>query len=359
MKIKAICLLLALGLFMTGCGRRNENNKNDVSDNIVSGGMSDISDGMSDIKEDIKDGASDLNDDLTPGGDHNDSRGDRDHDNIVGNGDNEDDLQSGDGYGSDIFENDIPSAQSELNKEEDVPTGASLSETELLALNNDKKGWGQGVNVDEKNRPVGSLDYQQKYGAYDAYFIGEGEKVIYLTFDEGWENGYTAPILDVLQEKNVPAVFFCTLDYIEKWPDLIKRMIDEGHAVGNHSDNHPSFPDLSVEECRSEVMNVHDYMVSEYGYEMTLFRAPAGEFSERTLAELQMLGYKSVFWSFAYRDWEVNNQMGVDKAFPKVVGALHDGAIYLLHAVSSDNAALLGDFIDEARAQGYEFKLFQ
>ena len=359
MKIKVLCLLLTLGLLMTGCGRRNENDKNDSSDNVVSNGMSDISDGMSDIKEDIKDGVSDLNDDLTPSDDQGGSRGDRDHDSIVGNGDNEDSLQSGDGYGSDIFENDTPSQDSSTTKEEDVPTGASLSETELMALDNSKKGWGQGVNVDEKNRPLGSLDYQQKYGSYDAYFIGEEEKVIYLTFDEGWENGLTPAILDTLKEKQVPAVFFCTLDYIEKYPDLIRRMIDEGHAVGNHSDNHPSFPDLSVEECRSEVMNVHDYMVNEYGYEMTLFRAPAGEFSERTLAELQMLGYKSVFWSFAYKDWEVDNQMGVDKAYAKVTGALHDGAIYLLHAVSSDNAALLGDFIDEARARGYEFKLFQ
>ena len=212
--------------------------------------------------------------------------------------------------------------------------------------------------MDDRNRPLCSLDFQQKYGQYDAYFIGDEEKVLYLTFDEGYENGYTAAILDTLKEKQVPAVFFITGDYLDSEPELVARMIAEGHAVGNHSENHPSFPDISLPEQQTEIQTLTDRVLEQFQYQMTLFRPPCGEFSEQMLGNVQQMGYKTLFWSFAYKDWDKDGGAGAAAALQKTTSALHDGAIYLLHAVSPDNAAMLPDFIDAARAGGYTFKLF-
>ena len=259
-----------------------------------------------------------------------------------------------------------PEAEAELTGEQPAQevdttpqTQQPASQTGAQGLDTTKLGWGPGGPVDENNRPDGATVYQEKYGQYAADFIRENNQNIYLTFDEGYENGYTDDILDTLKEKGVQAVFFVTMPYVQSEPELVQRMIDEGHAIGNHSDTHPCMPEQSVERCEQEIMNLHNKMEEEFGYTMTLFRAPAGEFSERTLAQTQQLGYKSVFWSYAYADWDPNNQIGTDKAYAKVTGALHPGAIYLLHAVSPDNAAILGDFIDYAREQGYTFELFQ
>lgn len=230
----------------------------------------------------------------------------------------------------------------------------ALSE-EFEALENTKQGWGQGRQVDNDNRPVSAVAFQNKYGKYNAIFIKENTNKIYLTFDEGYENGYTPTILDVLKERGVPAVFFVTYDYAKRQPDLVQRMIDEGHVVGNHSYTHPSMPTLSIQEAAIEITTLHNYINENFNYTMTLFRPPMGEFSERTLALTQSLGYKSVFWSFAYVDWNTRKQMGADKAYAKVVGGLHNGAVYLLHAVSKDNAEILGAFIDEAKKEGYQF----
>ena len=222
-------------------------------------------------------------------------------------------------------------------------------------MENQTKGWGQGKDVDDANRPTSCLTFQQKYEKYDAYFIGENQKNVYLTFDEGYENGYTEKILDVLKEKNCPAVFFVTMPYVKENPDLIRRMIDEGHVVGNHTVNHPSMPSVSVSEAKEEIAGLHDYVLQNFNYQMTLFRPPRGEWSERTLALTQQLWYSSVFWSFAYRDWLTDDQPAQSTALQKTVASAHNGAIYLLHAVSSTNTAILGDFIDGVRAQGYAF----
>ena len=218
--------------------------------------------------------------------------------------------------------------------------------------------WGLSFQT-QGQPPVGntSNDRLKEYGA--AYLGDTSQKKIYLTFDSGYENGCTAQILDTLKKHNIHAAFFLVGNYIEKNPELVRRMVDEGHIVGNHSDKHPCFPEVSIERREQEVLNVHQYMLDNYNYTMTLFRAPAGEFSEQTLAQTQELGYKTVFWSYAYKDWDPNNQMGPEKALPKITKALHPGAIYLLHAVSPDNAAILGDFIDNAREAGYNFALFQ
>ena len=226
------------------------------------------------------------------------------------------------------------------------------------SLSSEKLGWGPGGPVDELNRSQGAVSYQNKYGKYDADFIGQNNKKIYLTFDQGYENGYTTPILDTLKEKNVPAVFFLTGHYVNTQPELIQRMIDEGHILGNHSENHPSFPDTPLEQCKAEVEEIHNKVKDQFGYKMSLFRFPAGEFSEQNLKLMQDMGYRSVFWSFAYRDWEVDNQPDPTEALNTIVSKAHPGAIILLHSVSATNAEILGDVIDQLRAEGYEFASF-
>ncbi len=246
--------------------------------------------------------------------------------------------------------------RSPLFKEpEKVPT-----DEELQVMSTESSGWGQGTQVDDLNRPVGCIQYQEKYGSHSVRFImnDSEEKNIYLTFDEGYENGYTAQILDVLKEKNVKAVFFITMDYAKKEPELVQRMIEEGHVVGNHSVTHPSagVSSLSLEEQENEIMELHNYVKENFNYEMYLFRCPAGIFSEQFLGVMDKCGYTGVFWSFAYHDWDPENQMTYEEALKKTTDCLHPGAVYLLHAVSSTNTAILGEFIDNAVAQGYTFK---
>ena len=232
------------------------------------------------------------------------------------------------------------------------------SRAELEAMDTTKIGYGQGIRVDEKNRPYGAVDEQKKYGQYDAYFIMPEDGNIYLTFDEGYENGYTSRILDVLKEKQTKAVFFVTMDYCKGNPDLVRRMIDEGHVVGNHSVHHKSMPTLDIDTMIQEVVGLHEYVSETFGYEMSLFRPPMGEFSQQSLAVLQDLGYKTVNWSFAYYDYDPEDQMDPEKAYNKVTGAAHSGAIYLLHAISETNTEILADVIDGLRARGYNLELF-
>ena len=253
----------------------------------------------------------------------------------------------------------VPSGASDVQGNVNTPSVPVASNaTDFTALDAKARGWGQGTQVDDKNRPISSVQYQEKYGKYGAYFIAPESKKVYLTFDEGYENGYSAKILDALKEKKASGVFFVTYDYVKKNPDLVRRMIDEGHIVGNHSYNHPSMPKISMEKGKEEIQKLHDYVKAEFNYTMTLFRPPMGEYSEQTLAMTQSLGYKTIFWSFAYKDWDPKNQMGADKAKEKVLKSLHPGAIYLLHAVSKDNAEILGAVIDEMRNQGYEIAKF-
>ena len=181
------------------------------------------------------------------------------------------------------------------------------------------------------------------------------DKVLYLTFDCGYENGYTEKILDVLKEKNVNAAFFCTLPQVKENPDLIKRMIDEGHIVGNHSVTHPSFAEISTEQMTEEIRGMEEYLKENFKYSEPYFRFPKGEYTDTALKTVNSLGYSCVFWSLAYADWDLNNQKGEQYAYDKVVSRLHPGAVILLHSVSPDNANALGRIIDEAKSQGYKF----
>lgn len=254
----------------------------------------------------------------------------------------------------------------EANQEEQTN---EIEQISLDGLDTESKGWGPGGNVDENNVPVGATMYQDKYGYLGADFVRTDSDAIFLTFDEGYEypeanssSGNTAQILDILKEKNVKAVFFVTLPYAKTNPDLIKRMIDEGHIIGNHSVTHPSngLPSLAtVEDQQNEVTGVHDYLLENYNYTMNLFRYPTGAFSEQSLAIVHNLGYKSVFWSFAYKDWLTDAQPDTTEALQNMVDKLHPGAIYLLHAVSTTNVEVLGDFIDAVKEQGYEIQPYE
>lgn len=202
-----------------------------------------------------------------------------------------------------------------------------------------------------------SVNNQKVYEKYGGLCLDtSGEKVIYLTFDCGYENGCTEKILDTLKAKNVPAAFFVTLPHVKSCPELIARMINEGHTVGNHSVNHPNFSTISRTEMVNEIEELDNYLRVNFGYSAPFFRFPEGACSESALDLVQNVGFKSVFWSSAYADWDVENPKGKQYAFDTVTGRLHPGCVLLLHAVSPDNAEALGDIIDYALKEGYTFK---
>lgn len=214
--------------------------------------------------------------------------------------------------------------------------------------------WGIGKDKNEQGQPLDCVKANEQFGNYNAVFVGNpDEKKIYLTFDNGYENGYTSVILDILKEKNVHAVFFVTSHYAADQMELIQRMIDEGHIIGNHSYSHKSFATMSRKDVESDVLKLHSLMIDKYNYVMDLVRPPEGEFSLESLEATKNLNYQCVFWSFAYLDYDENNQMDEEKALEKLKSGLHPGAIYLLHAVSKTNAAILEDFIDYVYNEGY------
>lgn len=203
------------------------------------------------------------------------------------------------------------------------------------------------------------VEFQKDFEPFSAFTLDtvSEEKTLYLTFDCGYEHdNLTSDVLDTLKEKNVPATFFCTLDHIKSEPELIKRMILEGHIVGNHSTTHPSFAQISRSQMAKEIEETENYLRENFGYAARYFRFPAGEYTQSALDLVASLGYVSVFWSVAYNDWDVNNIQGKDYATETVMSRLHDGAIILLHSVSKDNAQALPEIIDKAKAEGYVFK---
>ncbi len=261
------------------------------------------------------------------------------------------------------------SGQDENSDSQDSEVSGEVSEpyipdtkVETLAgsysnLSNKTNAWGF-VRKSGGAQPELYAPYTKVLDDYNGIYMGNNEEqVIYLTFDEGYENGYTASILDTLKEKEVTAIFFVTMPYVKQNPDLIKRMIEEGHFVGNHTVNHPSMPEVTNDEkLAKEITELHDYILQNYNYEMKYLRPPKGEYSERTVKLSLDLGYQTVLWSSAYDDWDRNNQKGADYAKKMIYNNLHNGCVMLLHAVSKDNAEVLGDAIDEIRNRGYEFR---
>lgn len=251
-----------------------------------------------------------------------------------------------------------PSKPAPVSKPEVKPAPAPVNpeDEKFMQLDNTRRGYGQGNAKDSANRPTGAVAAQERYEKYGAVFIAPPSNNVYLTFDLGYENGYTSKILDTLAKKNAKGIFFVTMGYCKPKAaqQIVERIIKEGHILGNHSVSHKSFPTLSVAEMKKEIQGLHDYIKTEYGYEMFLFRPPMGEYSIRSLAVAQSLGYKTMNWSFAYKDWDTGNQPDETWAKQKMLNDVHGGAVYLIHAVSKTNAAILGDVIDGIRAKGFE-----
>lgn len=217
-------------------------------------------------------------------------------------------------------------------------------------------GWGFSKNKNHTQPYIGS--YEKEIQGTNSYYVGDDdEKVVYLTFDAGYDNGNLIKILDCLDEKDVQATFFVTGDFVNRFSDLTIEINNRGHLVGNHTYSHKNITSLNKKEIEKEIrMLENDY------YEVTkdsldpFFRPPAGVFNKESLSAVSELGYNTVFWSVAYKDWEVNNQNGIEYSVKSVIDNLHNGAIILLHTVSSDNALALPLIIDKIREEGYEIR---
>ncbi len=192
---------------------------------------------------------------------------------------------------------------------------------------------------------------------YNAYFYDtSGTKKIYLTFDCGYENGNTDSILDTLQKHGAPATFFVVGPYVKENTELLVRMVNEGHSVGSHTYNHPNVSELSYEDLALELSQLEDEFHSATGSELSKYlRPPEGKFSNESLQNTKDLGYSTIFWSLAYKDWIQDAQPTIEEAFSKLLPRIHDGAILLLHNTSATNAQILDELLTEIEKMGYNF----
>ena len=205
--------------------------------------------------------------------------------------------------------------------------------------------------------PVGNADRQQ-LRQFDAAYLGDpSQKVLYLTFDAGYENGSTEKILDILKEQQVSAAFFLVGNYIEKNADLVRRMEAEGHIVGNHTMHHKDMSKLTDEAAfAKELQDLEALYQETVGKPMPkYYRPPQGIYSQDNLRLAQKLGYRTVFWSLAYVDWNNDSQPTREQAFKKLLPRTHAGAVILLHSTSKTNAEILGELIEKWKAEGYRF----
>lgn len=220
----------------------------------------------------------------------------------------------------------------------------------------DVTNWGLSFQK-EGETPVGNASKGQ-LAQYGAYFVGDEQKpVIYLTFDAGYENGYTPQILDTLHKHGVQAAFFIVGNYLETAPDLVKRMVDEGHLVGNHTYHHPDMSAINTPESfAAELAAVETLYKEVTGKTMPkLYRPPQGKYSTENLRMAKELGYTTLFWSLAYVDWYVNDQPTPEQAYAKLLPRIHNGAVVLLHSTSATNAAILDDLLTKWKNAGYTF----
>ena len=205
--------------------------------------------------------------------------------------------------------------------------------------------------------PVGNVP-ADTLRQWDAYYVGDtSEKTIYLTFDAGYENGCTADILDALKRHNAPACFFVVGNYIDTAPELVQRMVSEGHIVGNHTLHHPDMSSITDKDAfAAELTGLEEKFTALTGQPMQKFyRPPQGKFSEENLKQAQELGYTTVFWSLAYVDWYTDNQPTDEQAFSKLLPRIHNGAIVLLHSTSETNARILDELLTKWEEEGYTF----
>lgn len=235
------------------------------------------------------------------------------------------------------------------NTQETIQTNSDVLSTKKIE-------WGIKRNDNHQQPDVGKAN-KTLLEENKGICLGNNEKkYIYLTFDEGYEAGYTKQILEILKNNDVKATFFITAHYLNTQEELVKQMIDEGHIVGNHTVNHKSMPSLDEETIKKEVMDLHQAIYSKFQYEMKYIRPPKGEFSEKSINVTNSLGYKTVMWSFAYEDWNENNQPNEEKSKKKILDNVHNGEIMLLHGNSKTNTNLLDTIIKEIKQMGYEFK---
>lgn len=247
-------------------------------------------------------------------------------------------------------------ALNKQNKTSAVLTSTSPEQAQIESLSNKKIGWGIKRNDNHEQPDVGTKN-KEIMDKYQGIYMGnKDQKYIYLTFDLGYEAGYTEKILEVLKQNDVKATFFITAHYLNTQPELTKRMIDDGHILANHTINHKSMPDCNLETIKNEVMGLHSAIYEKFGYEMKYMRPPKGEYSERTVAYTNTLGYTTVMWSFAYDDWDEAKQGREEYGKKKILDNLHNGEVMLLHATSKDNANILDEVIKEIKNQGYEFR---
>ncbi len=220
----------------------------------------------------------------------------------------------------------------------------------------DGYGWGYKKGSNHNPPEVGKYGkILEENGGY--YMDQSGDKVVYLTFDNGYEAGYTEHILDVLKEKQVPATFFVTGHYVRSQPELIKRMVKDGIIIGNHSNHHADFTAISKEKMKEELSLLDRAVASITDLDKLQYvRPPKGTFSEKTIQWGNELGYTHIFWSLAFVDWHSDKEKGWKSAYQQVMDQIHPGAVILLHTVSADNAEALAYFIDDLRKQGYKFK---
>nr|MDD6335102.1 polysaccharide deacetylase family protein [bacterium] len=216
--------------------------------------------------------------------------------------------------------------------------------------------WGLSFGA-EGQQPTGNAT-KEELRQHNAYYIGGGqEKVIYLTFDAGYENGYTASILDTLKKHEVQAAFFLVGHYVKTQPDLVKRMVAEGHVVGNHTMTHPNLASISDKTAfAKELTDLESLYEGVIGAPMAKFyRPPQGKYLPANLDQASELGYTTIFWSLAYADWDVNNQPSRETALEKLTGRIHPGAVVLLHSTSATNAQVLDELIGKWKEMGYTF----
>ena len=217
--------------------------------------------------------------------------------------------------------------------------------------------WGLSFPT-EGEAPVGNAS-QADLANYDAYYLGDtGQKVIYLTFDCGYENGYTEKILDALKKHHAPAAFFVVGHMIESAPDIVRRMASEGHVVGNHTFHHPDMSAISQQDAfQKELDSLAELYRQTTGKPLSRFyRPPQGKYSEENLKQAQALGYKTVFWSLAYVDWNTDSQPTAEQAYAKLLPRIHDGAVVLLHSTSRTNAEILDELLTKWEEMGYAFR---
>ena len=226
----------------------------------------------------------------------------------------------------------------------------------ISSKNANAYGFGVKKNNDNKQPDIGI--YKAILDDVGGIYVGDSNsKNIYLTFDCGYENGYTMSMLDTLKENNVKAIFFITGHYLKSSKEIVKRMIDDGHLIGNHTFNHKDFSRSSNKEILEDIQKLETEFYNEFNVNMSKYvRPPRGDFDERSLRLLNDNGYKSVFWSLAYVDWDKNKFNGNDYSYNNVLRRIHNGAIILMHTVSKDNENDLNKIINKLKNDGYVFK---